>query len=1082
MTPPRLRFALTARQALFSLVASAASFAAVCYLALTRLEWPWFSLWLALLVALALWAGGSSGARRWFSRAGGWITVLVGVLLFNLHLYWIQLHRQRSERFDVTGVFYETREDGISVGVGEPDLDVRLAGSVLDLDRWSMRIVPDGGRFRVASMRGVDWIAQNRAHVSAARASLLSRLGVAVHWTPLWGIELGRERPRVVVRDGTPTAHTLRLLPEGRRGTLEWDGQRIPLERDSRPLDKRLAQLLRSGIPLSELPWPGEVDGAARGVVVSLVTGRVRWPFVSVGWPRYRVASRDTSLAVLPSASSGSPSLPVLLPDDTIRVASGGKVWEFALRMMPAERWRSSRTMQLSFVRRPSDRGWPFPASSDCGRQRGCALVSSQRLPPPIVHFDLGGFGLDTARYALLGRIDRPPAGESDFRFVSDTAVDTLPAGLATAVEARRARDDAPRAGWMMRVHQPEAGDWHGVVWTVVALTLFMLAVAWALRESPHAGRWLRTDGTHARAAWMIANLLTVFMGVRLLLGLRVTYAAPFYARGAGTAAGLWVTVGVLTVLFGWWPHLWWSVRRLFGRWLSAPGGAGSLARAESIPHQVNVRRALLPFIATLVLLAVTVLSLQEVLASAFVVGLVLLSWMAVAITELASAQEQLGAEPFTLLTAESRADRAPWIPVLVTAMLGFAIAITSVAPQVMAPLAAVVVAIAALRLWRERRRGHSAAGWTTTLAVAALVALLAALVLIGKLQGPALLLGVVFMLFLLGVRAGVLCQKRIGDEEHARQADGASHHAGVSKPSLLLALSLPFVALGLAAVFDFGLGLLMFLPIFLTVLLAAGWNRIGGRILAVAVGVLLLFLGLTVPVLFPRTDQLARETRIDRRAELFDRLGGPMAWLAGSSERSRSAVRRAMIRSLAARDPALLEQLLPAVGPSEARDEIIPSIEQAWGGKAYSASGWFGAGFAGTSVLGRGIAAATSYAENTFAVYVLSEHGAIGGLMVLALYAALAGVLVWWSARLSRLNAQVPRRAATLAVVIGGGLLLVLPAAYVALSNLGVVPLTGQNMPFLGLNAWSDVVFVAAIGSAMLMALTWLTETEERG
>lgn len=1079
--PVRLRLALTARQATALLVLSASAFATLFYLALTKLEWPWFSVWVALLVLTALWAGGTTSARRFFSRGAGWVVVLVGVLLFNIHLYWIQLHRQRSERFDVTGVFVEARDKGMTIGVGEPDLDVRLAGSLLDLDRWSMRILPDRGSFRVASMRGVDWVAQNRAHVSPTRAAVLSRLGVNIHWTALWGLELGPEQPLALVRDLTGASHALRLVPEGRRGVLLWDGRRIPLERSGRALDRRLAQRLRSGIPLSELPWEGAIDPAARGVVVSLVNGRWQWPFVSTGWPRYRVAARDSSLAVVASSGAAAPALPTFTPDDTVRVASGGKLWEFSLRMAPAERWRSSTTMQVVFVRRPDGHGWPFPASNDCGVQRACALVSSHRLPPPIVHFDLSSFGLDTSRYALLGRLDRPENGETGFRFVSDTAVDTLLADVPTAVEARRLDDSVARAGWMLRVHQPESGDWKGVIWTLAALTLFMLAVAWTIRASPHAGRWLRTDGPHARAAWMVANLLTVFMGVRLLLGLRVTYAAPYYSRGAGTAAGLWVTVGVLTVFFGWWPHLWWSIRKLFGRWLGGKGN-GSLARAESIPYHVNVKRALLPFVATLALLAVTVLSVQEVLASAFVVGLVLLSWMAVALTELAAAQEQLGHEPFALLTAETRADRAPWIPVAVTATLGFAIAVTSVAPHVMMPLAVLVALVAGVKLVIERLKGRSGAGLTTVLAVTALVALLGALELVGKLQGPALLLGVVFMLFLLGVRAGVLCQKRLGEEAYAaRLSDQAGQIAGVSKRSLLLALSLPFVALGLAAVFDFGLGLLMFLPIFLTVLLAAGWNRIGPRLLSVAVGVLVLFLGLTVPVLFPSTERLARETRIDRRAQLFDRLGGPMAWFADASDRSRTAVRRAMIRSLAARDPALLEQLLPAVGPSEARDEIIPSIEQAWGGKAYSAAGWLGAGFAGTSVLGRGISSATSYAENTFAVYVLSEHGAIGGLTVLGLYAALAGVLVWWAVHLSRLKSNVPRRAATLAVVVGGGLLLVLPAAYVALSNLGVVPLTGQNMPFLGLNAWSDVVFVSGIGSAMLMALTWLTETEER-
>jgi hypothetical protein len=31
-------------------------------------------------------------------------------------------------------------------------------------------------------------------------------------------------------------------------------------------------------------------------------------------------------------------------------------------------------------------------------------------------------------------------------------------------------------------------------------------------------------------------------------------------------------------------------------------------------------------------------------------------------------------------------------------------------------------------------------------------------------------------------------------------------------------------------------------------------------------------------------------------------------------------------------------------------------------------------------------------------------------------------------------------------------------------MSNLGVVPITGQNMPFLGLNAWSDVAICAGV------------------
>jgi hypothetical protein len=36
-------------------------------------------------------------------------------------------------------------------------------------------------------------------------------------------------------------------------------------------------------------------------------------------------------------------------------------------------------------------------------------------------------------------------------------------------------------------------------------------------------------------------------------------------------------------------------------------------------------------------------------------------------------------------------------------------------------------------------------------------------------------------------------------------------------------------------------------------------------------------------------------------------------------------------------------------------------------------------------------------------------------------------------------------------------------------MSNLGAVPITGQNMPFLGLNAWSDVALCAGVVGIMI-------------
>jgi cell division protein FtsW (lipid II flippase) len=113
------------------------------------------------------------------------------------------------------------------------------------------------------------------------------------------------------------------------------------------------------------------------------------------------------------------------------------------------------------------------------------------------------------------------------------------------------------------------------------------------------------------------------------------------------------------------------------------------------------------------------------------------------------------------------------------------------------------------------------------------------------------------------------------------------------------------------------------------------------------------------------------------------------------------------------------------------------------------------------------------SYAENTFSVYVLSEHGLLGGIAVLLLYVWLALIVALYAWRVARDGERAEESEDNaLPIVVGGALMLTIPAAYVAASNLGIVPLTGQNMPFLGLNAWSDTMFVGAMVSAMLVAL----------
>jgi cell division protein FtsW (lipid II flippase) len=266
------------------------------------------------------------------------------------------------------------------------------------------------------------------------------------------------------------------------------------------------------------------------------------------------------------------------------------------------------------------------------------------------------------------------------------------------------------------------------------------------------------------------------------------------------------------------------------------------------------------------------------------------------------------------------------------------------------------------------------------------------------------------------------------------------------------------------------------------TLLLAIGLARLPRRVGVTFTIVVLGIIALAEPVLRPHLGQLEHATTPQARSAAFEGLGGPLRRWSLTAD----PVTRAVVRGLAASRPELLERVLVSAAPSPGREEILRSLEQAWGGRAYAASGLLGEGLAGPTVIGRGVPVPVSYAENTFSVYVLSEHGLLGGAAVLMLYVwvALTAALLLLRVRpreLSEGQASATDEI-TVAVVVGGALMLTIPAAYVAASNLGIVPLTGQNMPFLGLNAWSDAAFVSAMVTAMIAMLATGSATRSAG
>ncbi|MGW8268385.1 MAG: hypothetical protein ACWGSQ_18605, partial [Longimicrobiales bacterium] len=112
---------------------------ALVFLARFRPSWPWFSLWLFALLGglgfLSLPPVRRSLNLSWFAVT---LLTLAAVSSFDLYLFHVETHRQRSERLEVHGVYFDPDHQPVRVGVGYPDLDVRLEGSLYEFDRWAL--------------------------------------------------------------------------------------------------------------------------------------------------------------------------------------------------------------------------------------------------------------------------------------------------------------------------------------------------------------------------------------------------------------------------------------------------------------------------------------------------------------------------------------------------------------------------------------------------------------------------------------------------------------------------------------------------------------------------------------------------------------------------------------------------------------------------------------------------------------------------------------------------------------------------------------------------------------------------------
>lgn len=1168
----RLRLAVLAGAVLTILV--------LLFLARFRPSWPWFSLWLFGLLGglgvLSLPRVRVALNLSWFAVT---LLTLLGVLFFDLYLFHVETHRQRSERLEVRGVFFEPEHQPIRLGAGYPGLDVRLEGSFYDFDRWSLELRQvEAGRYLVQDLNQVDML-------RVPGTFWWNPWGRA--WTPAIGGALSGRAEILEDSASGESPFRIRLLARGEGGTLAWRESRAPLALEDPLLNRRLSRGLSQGIPLSELHWDSVPDQGAAG---ELVLTRVR-PGISLGriplrLPEYRLVSRSQGERFRPD------SLPTVQDGDTLWVTSRGKTWAFSVDRIPGVS-RVSAPIAIQFVRRPRASGWALPSSEACGDQTDrCAVLSTRSLPPPQPHFDLSGFGLDTARYSVLARLE---TDREEVRLVGADYRVHFSYGELKPIPALPAQEDLSAAGILVRVDRAAQGQQSAVLLTVGALFFLILGALISISGDPAIWHRRKATTPSVSAAWAFVNVFLIFLGIRLALGLRVAYSPPFYDRGADTAVGLWITFALMMVALGRWsswaPTFWGLIRRLehpISR-IFLPGvngnsrggrspGARVGARAVDLRNSGHFRfRDRFRSVLGLVFMGISLIlllwqrpgSAPSLLVAVIGVG----AWLAMGISRRRGHSAILNRAPLGVITSEGDAEEpslalgmaagasvilalaihAPWMALLPVAVLIFLFLVNfamgrwgpTTSPTRRAwilyglILIMMEVGVLALLPWPEGATGivlvlgaagalvlgfrkkttlqteggprepespkeagekpaggtmvtpaapenaeppprllerwyaafsrvgtavFSGVGWVGVLLILGVLAFLSAQAI-----PPFVRFALVFMLFLLAIRAGLACRQVL---------DRGSRRGSIQALGLLV---IPLGVLLVFMLFDFGLGLVFFVPMFLTVLLSARIDRLPGLLMAGSGAVVLALSLVAWSVLRPSLAPLRAAPDIPTFSEEFQEVGNGLVDLLRRAGMN-GPVTRASIRSMAASDPELLEEALAFAGPGEALLAAAPSRNQVWGGRAYAASGLAGTGFAGTPVLGRGVPTAVSYAENSYAVYILSEHGALGGVAILMTYLALLVVVASWVFRVHETIQDSRMGLAVLAMTVGGVLWLVLPAVYVAASNLALVPLTGQNMPFLGLNSWADVVLVSGLATGIVFGLIAVEEPECEG
>jgi cell division protein FtsW (lipid II flippase) len=639
-----------------------------------------------------------------------------------------------------------------------------------------------------------------------------------------------------------------------------------------------------------------------------------------------------------------------------------------------------------------------------------------------------------------------------------------------------------------------------------------LLAAFWVLGALLLAADAARGDGDARALRVAVVGAAYALLSARAALAVRVTRAPPFSDEAVPTTVVLLAALPLLAWLLARWPELPGLGARLAPAWHALRGGVragGAAARAQARAWLVPGGALLLVLGAALAVWAgaggadrAAFVVLVPLAGSAGLMGLhrVLVP---------AAAQAAARTTPLGFLAPHSdfgfgrRHLARSVLALLVLVALYVALALSPRGVSTLLSLAAYAGAVAWVHLFvRERAelrpRLALRRAWQVAAAAAAAGAtagLLAALLLRPGSVGAATLGAVAGAALTAGAAAAALLPRVRALRAWPYRARDVLPPAGfVLLPAALLLVSAAASVSRLGITLGFAIacaGLLLVVRV-VTVLWYAetraralaspvprqlGWwvvlaalSVYAGYLAADRGLVLLLFTAVLTTVVFGAATLGGR------------RLAGALAMLAGVLAAIALALHAPLrtlpdpgtrlatpqMRYAAVRAPEALQRQALVARPAEAR-EIVSTLQQDWGMRAYAAlGGTWGRGAYGVPYVSRAIAPDVALTDNVFALWVLAEHGFAGAAALLATYLALAGTLLLAAAQATRRYSAVHR-----AILLGGVAAYVLtPALYMMAANASLLPLTGQNLPGLGLRSGADAAFVAWLVALALAAL----------